>query len=334
MIPKNYQMQNENLLLFTTLLYLHKSHTMYALAIHGGAGVVSKKDLTAALENQYLKGLQDALDAGFKILENGGSALDAVEASVISLENNELFNAGRGSAFTSDETHELEASIMCGNRLDAGAACGLKNVKNPILLARTVLEKSNHLFLNGTGAEKFAREQGLPFEPDAYFYTEHKYRELQESKSQPVRNKGTVGAVAVDSRGDLASATSTGGLTNKNYGRIGDSPVVGAGTYARNATCAVSCTGDGEYFMRCVAAYDVSALMEYKGYSLKQACEDVIMNKLKNLGGDGGLIAVDREGNVEMTFNSEGMYRGYHQQGQEPAVLIYQALTVIQNLKQ
>lgn len=296
---------------------------MYAIAIHGGAGVVSKKELSATLERQYLQGLQGALEAGFRILEIGGSALDAVEASVISLENNELFNAGKGSAFTSDEAHELEASIMCGNRLDAGAACGLRNIKNPILLARTVLEKSNHLFLNGPGAEKFAREHGLPFVADDYFFTEKEYKKLIESKLQPERNKGTVGAVALDEKGNLAAATSTGGLTNKKYGRIGDSPVVGAGTYAKNATCAVSCTGDGEYFMRCVAAYDVSALMEYKGYSLQQACEEVVMNKLTKLGGEGGLIAVDREGNTELVFNSEGMYRGIHQQGKEPAVFIY-----------
>ncbi|HET6558770.1 MAG TPA: isoaspartyl peptidase/L-asparaginase [Prolixibacteraceae bacterium] len=296
---------------------------MYAIAIHGGAGVISKKDLTATQERQYTKGLQEALEAGFRILEIGGSALDAVETAVILLENNELFNAGKGSAFTSDETHELEASIMCGNRLDAGAACGLRNVKNPILLARTVLEKSHHLFLNGPGAEKFAQEHGLPFVADEYFYTEKEYKKLQESTLQPGKNKGTVGAVAIDRKGDLAAATSTGGLTNKKYGRIGDSPVVGAGTYAKNATCAVSCTGDGEYFMRCVAAYDVSALMEYKGYSLQQACEEVVMNKLTKLGGDGGLIAVDREGNIELVFNSEGMYRGIHQQGKEPAVLIY-----------
>lgn len=296
---------------------------MYAIAIHGGAGVTSKKDLTASLEKQYRQGLQEALEAGFRILEIGGSALDAVEASVILLENNELFNAGKGSAFTSDETHELEASIMCGNRLDAGAACGLRNVKNPILLARTVLEKSNHLFLNGPGAEKFAMEHGLPFVPDEYFYTDKEHKKLKVSKSQPVKNKGTVGAVAIDRKGDLAAATSTGGLTNKNYGRIGDSPVVGAGTYAKNATCAVSCTGDGEYFMRCVAAYDVSALMEYKEFSLQQACKEIVMNKLTQLGGEGGLIAVDREGNIEMVFNSEGMYRGMHQQGKEPEVLIY-----------
>lgn len=295
---------------------------MYAIAIHGGAGVVSKKELTPTQEKQYLKGLQEALEAGFRILEIGGNALDAVEASVISLENNELFNAGKGSAFTSDETHELEASIMCGNRLDAGAACGLRNVKNPILLARTVLEKSNHLLLNGPGAEKFAREHGLPFVDDQYFYTEKEYRKLQQSKSEPAISKGTVGAVAIDRKGDMAAATSTGGLTNKNYGRIGDSPVVGAGTYAKNATCAVSCTGDGEYFMRCVAAYDVCALMEYKGYSLPQACEEVL-GKLTKLGGEGGLIAVDRGGNIEMVFNSEGMYRGIHQQGKEPAVFIY-----------
>jgi beta-aspartyl-peptidase (threonine type) len=298
---------------------------MYAIAIHGGVGVISRKDLTAALEIQYRQGLQDALEAGFTILDQGGSAMDAVQASVVSLEDNPLFNAGKGSAYTADGQHEMEASIMCGNRLDGGAACALKQVRNPIVLARTVLEESNHLFLNGQGAELFAREHGLQFEPVEYFNTDKEWRKLQDSKCHPVKGKGTVGAVAVDSQGNLASATSTGGLTNKKYGRIGDSPILGAGTYANNSTCAVSCTGDGEYFMRCITAYDVSALLEYKGYSLKQACEEVVQYKLKKLGGEGGLIAVDRQGTIEMAFNSEGMYRAYRQQGNQPYVSIYQA---------
>lgn len=296
---------------------------MYAIAIHGGAGVISRKDLTAALEKQYLQGLHDAIEAGYTILEKGGSAIDAVQAAVVSLEDNELFNAGKGSAFTADELHEMEASIMCGQRLDGGAACGLKNVRNPILLARTILEESNHLFLAGQGAEMFAREHRLQFEPAAYFDTEKESRKLKESKTQPVKHTGTVGAVAIDSDGNLASATSTGGLTNKKYGRIGDSPIIGAGTYASNSSCAVSCTGDGEYFIRSVAAYDVSALMEYKGLSLHQACENVVHNKLKKIGGEGGLIAVDNIGNIEMAFNAEGMYRGFRKQSDRPFVYIY-----------
>lgn len=296
---------------------------MYAIAIHGGAGVISPKELTADLEKQYRQGLKEALEAGFKILEKGGSALDAVQAAVVLLEDNKLFNAGKGSAFTSDETHELEASIMCGKRLDGGAACGLKNIKNPVLLARTVLEKSHHLFLNGQGAELFADEHELEFVPKEYFFTEKEYKELQDYRNKPGKGTGTVGAVAIDSEGNLAAATSTGGLTNKRYGRIGDSPVLGAGTYANNSTCAVSCTGDGEYFIRCVAAYDVSALLEYKGISLKEACNEVVMNKLKKLGGEGGLIAVDRLGNIEMVFNGEGMYRGCQKQGNQAEISIY-----------
>jgi beta-aspartyl-peptidase (threonine type) len=217
----------------------------------------------------------------------------------------------------------MEASIMCGRRIDAGAVCGLKNVRNPVKLARTVLEKSNHIFLNGPGAEKFAKENNLPFEPDEYFYTTERYRQLQASKIKTVKNMGTVGAVAIDSSGSLAAATSTGGHTNKNYGRIGDSPLIGAGTYANNSTCAVSCTGDGEYFIRGVTAYDISCMLEYKGYTLKQACGHAIMDKLKHLGGEGGVIAIDKNGNVEMDFNTHGMYRGYHKHDQEPFIFIY-----------
>lgn len=296
---------------------------MYAIAIHGGAGVISQKELSADLEKQYRQGLKEALEAGYRILDKGGSALDAVQAAVVSLEDNELFNAGKGSAFTSDETHELEASIMCGKRVDGGAACGLKNVRNPILLARTVLEKSHHLFLNGQGAELFADEHELQFVPGEYFFTEKEYKELQDYRAKQGIGTGTVGAVAIDSEGNLAAATSTGGLTNKRYGRIGDSPILGAGTYANNSTCAVSCTGDGEYFIRCVAAYDVSAMLEYKGIPLKEACNAVVMNKLKKLGGEGGLIAIDRLGNIEMIFNGEGMYRGFQKQGNQAEILIY-----------
>lgn len=295
---------------------------MYALAIHGGAGVVERNELSVEMESEYMRGLQDALASGFLILKNGGSALDAVEASVVSLEDNELFNAGKGSVFTHDGHHEMEASIMCGRRVDAGAVCAIRNVRNPIILARNVLDKSKHLFLNGEGAERFAKENKLVFESDDYFYTTTRYRQLQLSKLKQLDNKGTVGAVALDKEGNLAAATSTGGLVNKNYGRIGDSPVIGAGTYANNSTCAVSCTGDGEYFIRGVIAYDISALIEYGKYSLKEACGHVI-GRLGTMGGDGGVIAIDKNGNIEMFFNSNGMYRGFWKEGFEPEVFIF-----------
>lgn len=295
----------------------------YAIAIHGGAGVKDRHDLTPSLEEKYLQGLRQSLMAGYFVLANEGSAIDAVESAVAVLEENELFNAGRGSVFNADGRHEMEASIMCGQRVDAGAVCGLRNVRNPIRLARKVLEESNHLFLNGEGAETFARERNLYFEPDEYFYTKERYEQLISAKLSKPRGTGTVGAVALDSFGNLAAATSTGGLTNKKYGRIGDSPVIGAGTYANNSTCAVSCTGDGEFFIRSVAAYDISALMEYGGLSVKEACNRVIMQKLVNIGGEGGAIAIDNKGNIEMCFNSNGMYRGYRKENSLPVVFIY-----------
>lgn len=295
----------------------------YAIAIHGGAGVKEKKDLTPELEELYLQGLKQSIMAGYFVLANDGTAIDAVESAVAVLEDNELFNAGRGSVFNADREHEMEASIMCGKRIDAGAACGLKNVRNPIRLARRILEGSDHLFLNGIGAEKFAREQNLYFENDEYFHTRERYAQLMSSRLSGSEGKGTVGAVAIDSAGNLAAATSTGGLTNKKYGRIGDSPVIGSGTYANNSTCAVSCTGDGEFFIRAVAAHDISAMIEYGGLTLKEACNKVIMEKLRNLGGEGGAIAIDPEGNIEMCFNSNGMYRGYRKENGLPVVFIY-----------
>lgn len=296
---------------------------MYAIAIHGGAGVKERKDLTPEVEEKYLRGLRQALTAGYYVLENEGSALDAVESAVAVLEDNELFNAGKGSVFTHDGTHEMEASIMCGKRIDAGAVCGIKNVRNPIRLARKILEESNHLFLNGAGAENFAREHNLNFENDEYFHTEDRRRQLQAAKIAKTRSTGTVGAVAIDSLGNLASATSTGGLTNKRFSRIGDTPIIGGGTYANNSTCAVSCTGDGEYFIRSVAAYDISAMIEYAGLTLKEACSKVILEKLTRLGGDGGAIAIDTSGNIEMVFNSNGMYRGFRKENGLPVVYIY-----------
>lgn len=304
---------------------------MFAIAIHGGAGVINRANLSIEQEYQFRSGLSEALNSGHNILQNNGSAIDAVELAIIALENNELFNAGRGSVFTADGKHEMEASIMRGDTLDAGAVCGIRNVRNPVSLARVVMDRSNHLFLNGTGAEKFAREQGLPFAEDDYFFTQKRYDQLQDAQKNSriqldhfgEKKFGTVGAVALDQAGNLAAATSTGGLTNKDYGRIGDTPLIGAGTYANNLTCAVSCTGDGEYFIRAMVAYDVSCLMEYKGFTLQEACHYVIHYKLLTIGGEGGVIAVDSAGNIEMRFNSEGMYRAYRRQGEEPVISIF-----------
>jgi beta-aspartyl-peptidase (threonine type) len=259
---------------------------------------------------------------GDQILKDKGLAIDAVEAVVKQLEDNPLFNAGRGSVFTHEGRNEMDASIMEGKTLMAGAISGVYNVKNPITLARTVMESSEHVFLSGGGAVDFAKKMGIPLESDDYFFVQYRYDQLQKArendeiildhtvvKNNNERKFGTVGAVALDAYGNLAAATSTGGMTNKQHGRIGDSPIIGAGTYANNKTCAVSCTGHGEYFMRSVVAYDISCLMEYKGLSLKEACHFVIHEKLVKLGGEGGLVAVDHEGNIEMPFNTEGMYR-------------------------
>ena len=288
----------------------------FALAIHGGAGTILRSTMTSELQSQYETGLQQALDAGYKILEAGGSSLDAVEAAVVSLEDFPLFNAGKGAVFNNIGGHEMDAAIMFGKDLKAGAVCGVSHIKNPVVLARTIMDHSEHVVLCGLGAEQFAKLQGLVFEDDAYFYNEQRYQQWQEAlKEDRVqldhsdKKFGTVGAVAIDMNGDLAAATSTGGMTNKKFGRMGDSPVIGAGTYANNNTCAISCTGHGELFIRSVVAYDISCLIEYKGLSLKQACDIVVYDKLVKIGGEGGLIAIDKMGNIEMPFNSEGMYR-------------------------
>lgn len=304
---------------------------MYTIAIHGGAGVVNPETLSSAEEELYREGLREALETGYLMLERGGSALDAVEAAVMMLEDNPLFNAGKGSVFNTDGIHEMEASVMWGKNRDAGAVCAIRNVKNPVHLARLAMEKSPHLFLNGSGAEDFAREHALTFEDDSYFFTTKRYDQLLDAKKNAkvqldhaAEHKfGTVGAVAMDRKGNLAAATSTGGLTNKSYSRIGDTPVIGSGTYASNNTCAVSCTGEGEFFMRGIVAYDISCLMEYKGMGLQEACELVIMKKMVDLGGEGGAIAVDTKGNIAMVFNSEGMYRASHKEGSDPVIAIF-----------
>lgn len=291
-----------------------------SIAIHGGAGTILKSSMTKEMEANYKSALQVALNAGFESLSNGKSALDAVELAVSMLENSHFFNAGKGSVFTAKGTHEMDASIMDGNGRMAGAVSSIAGIKNPIKLARLVMEKSGHVFLTGEGAEEFARSEKCEFESPSYFYDEFRYKQWLAVKgtdgfqldhaAKKDEKFGTVGAVALDQFGNIAAATSTGGMTNKKFGRVGDSPMIGAGTYANNATCAVSCTGSGEYFIRGVVAYDVSCLMEYKGLSLQEACSEVIQERLKNIGGDGGLIAIDNQGNIALEFNTEGMYRG------------------------
>ncbi len=292
---------------------------MYLLAVHGGAGTIEPGSISPDKENQYHAGIAEALQAGHKILSGGGNALDAVEIAVRSLEDNPLFNAGRGSVFTHAGKHELEASIMCGKTLKAGAATGVRLIKNPITLARAVMDQSDYVFLCGSGAETFAKEQNIAFQPEDYFFTGERYQEWKQKQEKEAHaqgkearssSKGTVGAVAVDVNGNLAAATSTGGLTNKKYGRVGDSPLIGCGTYANNTTCAVSCTGDGEYFIRTVAAYDIYSLLKYKGMAVQEAADLVIHQKVKAIEGEGGLIALDCLGNVGFSYNSPNMHRG------------------------
>lgn len=298
----------------------------FTIVIHGGAGTILKEDMTPELEAAYLKGLQQALDISYAVLEEGGTAVNAVKAALVLLEDNVLFNAGRGAVFTKKGVQEMDAAIMDGIDLSAGAVAGVRNVRNPIELATEVMRNSNHVFLSGKGANDFAIKQGIKLEPDEYFFSQFRYdqwKAIRDSDNysldhthhhleELMRDKkfGTVGAVACDQQGNLAGATSTGGMTNKKYGRIGDSPMIGAGTYANNKTCAISCTGHGEMFIRSVAAYDVSCLMEYKGMSLQDAMHRVVNEKLVQIQGEGGMIGVDAQGNAAMVFNSAGMYRG------------------------
>ena len=315
-----------------------------ALVIHGGAGTILKENMTEESERAYKLSLEEALKLGYTILNKGGSAIDAVEACVKMLEDNPLFNAGKGSVFTHEGKIELDAAIMDGKNQAAGAVAGITNIKNPVSAARVVMEKSGHVLLIGKGAETFAAEQGLEVVNQDYFYTQARWDSLQklikldsvkkELDKKRTRNSvelsenhdskfGTVGAVALDANGNLAAATSTGGMSNKKFGRVGDVPIIGAGTYANNATCAVSCTGWGEYFIRLVVAKSVSDLMEYKKLSLQKAAEEMIMKKVPQLGGDGGLIGVDKQGNITMPFNTAGMYRGYIKNDGKAVVAIY-----------
>lgn len=301
-----------------------------AIAIHGGAGVIAREQLGPDDGASYRAGLAEALDAGYAVLERGGSSLDAVTTAVRILEDNPLFNAGRGAVLTHEGQAELDASIMTGHDLKAGAVAGVKRIRHPIDLARKVMEDSPHVMLYGAGAEEFAGSRGFEFVPNEFFITPLRKQQLErvlQGRTQP-RNElsglGTVGAVAVDSAGNLAAATSTGGMTNKRWGRIGDAPIIGAGTYANNASCAVSATGHGEYFIRSVVAYDVCALMEYKGYSLDRAATEVVKRKLVERGGEGGIIAVDRAGNVALEFNSPGMFRGMRDSAGRREIAIYE----------
>ena len=304
-----------------------------SIAIHGGAGTILRSEMSAEKEMAYKEALQEALDAGYAVLEKGGTALDAVEQAVVSLENCPLFNAAKGSVFNALGGHEMDASIMEGKTKLAGAVCGVHNIKNPVALARQVMQQTEHVLLMGEGAMDFAATIGFPFIDDDYFYDDYRYNQWLKIKDSEkfqldhsdIKDKkfGTVGAVALDIQGNIAAATSTGGMTNKKFGRVGDSPIIGAGTYANNLTCAVSCTGSGEYFLRGVVAYDVSCLMEYKGMSLEDACNEVIHHRLQSIGGDGGLIAADANGNITLAFNTEGMYRAAKNNSGYEEVSIY-----------
>jgi beta-aspartyl-peptidase (threonine type) len=305
----------------------------FSMVIHGGAGTLIKGLMTPALEQQYKTALQKALDAGYSCLAQKGTALDAVTKAVTMLEDSPLFNAGRGAVFTADGTHEMDAAIMDGSNTMAGAVSLVTGIKNPIVLARDVMEKSQHVFLAGDGAMRFANSLAYQLEKPEYFYDEHRYQQWQNIKdsdsfeldhSMKKEGKfGTVGAVACDAMGNTAAATSTGGMTNKKWGRVGDSPLIGSGTYANNTTCAISCTGSGEFFIRGVVAYDVSCLMEYKELSLEEATKIVIHDRLLKINGDGGLIGVDAKGNIAMQFNTEGMYRGCKTSAGQEEIKIY-----------
>ncbi|HTQ64016.1 MAG TPA: isoaspartyl peptidase/L-asparaginase [Puia sp.] len=312
---------------------------MYTLVIHGGAGTILKEDMTPELEQAYMHALKEALEAGYAVLEEGGSAINAVKATIVIMEDNVLFNAGRGAVFTKKGVQEMDAAVMDGKTLSAGAVSGVRNVRNPIELAMEVMRNSNHVFLSGKGANDFAIKQGIKLEPDEYFFSQFRYdqwRAIRDSDNYSLdhthqrleelmkdKKFGTVGAVACDQNGNIAAATSTGGMTNKKYGRIGDSPIIGCGTYANNKTCGISCTGHGEMFIRTVAAYDVSCLMEYKGLSLEEAMHIVVHEKLLAIGGEGGMIGVDSSGNAAMIFNSQGMYRAYKSSNGKEQVAIY-----------
>ncbi|MFT6982636.1 MAG: beta-aspartyl-peptidase (threonine type) [Crocinitomicaceae bacterium] len=305
----------------------------FSIAIHGGAGTLVKGMMSPEKETAYRTALKVALDGGYAVLEQGGTAIDAVETAVNLLENSHLFNAGKGSVFTATESHEMDASIMDGKTLNAGAVSLITGIKNPVSLARDVMEKSEHVFLAGEGAMHFANDLNYSLEDPAYFYDELRHQQWLDIKdtdnfqldhsTKKDSKFGTVGAVACDQNGNIAAATSTGGMTNKKWGRVGDSPMVGAGNYANNKTCAISCTGSGEFFIRGVVAYDVACLMEHKGMSVEDASKEVIHKRILEIGGDGGLIAIDSNGNTAMPFNTEGMYRASKSSNGTEEIAIY-----------
>jgi L-asparaginase / beta-aspartyl-peptidase len=311
----------------------------FTIVIHGGAGTILKADMTPELEKAYCDALEEAMHAGYAVLEEGGSSMNAIKATIVMMEDNMLFNAGRGAVFTKKGVQEMDAAVMDGRTLEAGAVSGVRNVRNPIELAMEVMRSSNHVFLSGKGANDFAIKQGIKLEPDEYFFSQFRYdqwKAIRDSDNYSLdhthqqleelmkdKKFGTVGAVACDQNGDIAAATSTGGMTNKKYGRIGDSPIIGCGTYANNKTCGISCTGHGEMFIRTVAAYDVSCLMEYKGLSLQEAMNIVVNDKLISIHGEGGMIGVDGAGNPAMVLNSQGMYRAFKSSDGSELVAIY-----------
>lgn len=311
----------------------------FGIVIHGGAGTILKENMSDSLEQAYKAKLEEAIRTGYDILANGGTSLEAVQRTINVMEDSPLFNSAKGAVFTNEGKNELDASIMDGETLNAGAVAGVTNVKNPINLAYEVMVNSEHVLLSGRGAEQFAKEQGLEIVDPSYFYTERRYKAMERAREREEKEKnnktafydpfikdekfGTVGCAALDKHGNLAAGTSTGGMSNKKYNRIGDSPIIGAGTYASNKTCAVSSTGWGEFFIRGVVAYDISAMMEYKGVSLQEAAHEVIQNKVPEMGGDGGIIAIDHEGNVAMEFNTAGMYRATMNKNGELKIGIY-----------
>ncbi|MCW5520914.1 isoaspartyl peptidase/L-asparaginase [Aureitalea sp. L0-47] len=310
----------------------------FGIVIHGGAGTILKKNMSDSMETAYKQKLEEAIRVGHEILVNGGTAMEAVTRTINVMEDSPLFNAGKGSVFTHDETNEMDASVMDGATLNAGAVAGVTRVRNPIDLAVEVMDNSPHVMLAGKGAESFAEERGIELVEPSYFYTERRFQSLQRIKKIEKDRQvsatfedpfikdskfGTVGCAALDKNGNLAAGTSTGGMTNKRWNRIGDAPIIGAGTYANNTTCAVSSTGWGEYFIRAMVAHDISAMMEYKGVSLQEAASEVIQKKVPDLGGDGGIVAIDKDGNVAMEFNTAGMYRAHMNADGELSIGIY-----------
>ncbi|WP_430467245.1 isoaspartyl peptidase/L-asparaginase family protein [Winogradskyella ouciana] len=339
---KNEKSSNETAQAETTN-EMNSEKPEFAIIIHGGAGTILKKNMTPEKEAAYKAKLEEAIRVGYEVLKNGGTSLDAVTKTINVMEDSPLFNAGKGAVFTNAETNELDASIMDGKTLNAGASAGTTTVRNPIDLARAVMDNSEHVMLSGKGAETFAKEQGLDIVEPSYFFTENRFQSLQRIKDREqteldhdaktafydptIKDSkfGTVGCAALDKNGNLAAGTSTGGMTNKRYGRIGDAPIIGSGTYANNETCAVSSTGWGEYFIRAQVAHDISALMDYKGLSLKEASKTVL-DKVADLGGDGGIVAVDKNGNMVAEFNTAGMYRATMNDKGELEIGIYEKL--------